>query len=128
MPDQLAVVLHRQGRFPALVAKQDGRATKDASLVHKQTANDWRLRALTDASCHHRSFITYLRGSDAAPDVLKSAATTMKHLIDTRKPSRIQHLPRCPDITRSRSAEASDVYDRETHDRLAKAAFGDRRD
>ena len=65
---------------------------------------------------------------DASSLERKSAATTMKHLIDTRKPSRIQHLPRCPDITRSRLAEASDVYDRETHDRLAKAAFGDRRD
>ena len=31
------------------------------------------------------SFITHLRGSDAAPEVLQSAATTMKHLIDTRK-------------------------------------------
>ena len=39
-----------------------------------------------------RSFITYLRGSDAAPEVLKSAATSMKHLIDT---------------------QASDVYDKE---------------
>ena len=38
----------------------------------KQTARNRRLRALTDASCHRRSFITYLRGSDAAPEVLKS--------------------------------------------------------
>ena len=35
MPDQLAVVLHRQSCFPALVAKQNGRAAKDAALVRK---------------------------------------------------------------------------------------------
>ena len=30
------------------------------------------------------SFITYLRNSEAAPEVLKSCATQMKHLVDTR--------------------------------------------
>ena len=33
MPDEQPVVLHRQGCFPALVAKQDRRPAKDASLV-----------------------------------------------------------------------------------------------
>lgn len=48
------------------------------------------------------SFITALRSSDATDDVLRSAATTMRHLIDT---------------------QSSDVYDRATHDKLCSAAM-----
>lgn len=47
------------------------------------------------------SFITFLRSEKRAPEVLKSAAATMKHSVDT---------------------QSSDVYDIETHDNLTKAA------
>jgi hypothetical protein len=51
-------------------------------------------------------FITWLRSSDAAPEVLKSAAHAMKH---------------------SEARQASSDYDQESDDRLVKAAFGERR-
>ena len=88
MPDQLAVVLHRQGCFPAVVTKQDSRPAKDAAIVRQSSLPSGMLCALIEPRlatlCHRRSFITYLRGSDAAPEVLQSAATSMKHLIDTQ--------------------------------------------
>lgn len=48
------------------------------------------------------SFVCWLRSSSTAPEILKSAAHTMKHAIETQE---------------------SDRYDQETHERLTKAAF-----
>ena len=48
------------------------------------------------------SFITWLRGQDAAPQILKSAAHAMKH---------------------SEARQASSDYDQESDDRLVKAAY-----
>ena len=48
------------------------------------------------------SFITWLRGQDAAPQILKSAAHAMKH---------------------SETRQASSDYDQESDDRLVKAAY-----
>ena len=39
------------------------------------------------------SFVTHLRSSDAAPEVLKSAAVTMRHLLDTQSSDVYDSMP-----------------------------------
>ena len=103
LPDLASVERDREAGVSALVSWKQGAATQGERRHHTcLSASALSPLCSPTSQLLRSSFICHLRGSETAPEVLQSAATQMKHLIDT---------------------QSSDVYDRETHDRLAKAAF-----
>ena len=78
-------------------------------------------RTQTPPKLLRASFITHLRGSETAPEVLSSAAAAMKHLVSTQASVRgLTSLPVCHVRFTAHLLGTQDRYDKETHDKLTK--------